>query len=588
MATAILNCGTMMTIRIGCGLFLWSLLLAADRSTAPVVRQVWTGDDVPYKWVVAPDGRSIAFSDGSHEIALFDLATGVRRSLRSGPRSSGTLYGLAWSQNGSEILYSWTTRDGTEIRSISSSGGEPRSIRRGKELVTPLGWSSDHHELFVLVWKDGAWELASVTLRTGELRVLRTLSDPALRPRAVTAVISPNGDNVAFSRVTPAGTRDISMVSTGTGRETSLITHPADDYPLAWTPDGRRLLFSSDRTGTRDAWAVEVKQGAPSGLPVRVRRDLGLVVPHGMTRDGALFYDINLSMTDVYQVELDGASGLVTTAPVPLLEHYTGFNSGPDWSPDGDHFVAQIGEPGSPEGIDLLIRSLSTGQEHILRPAMVRFNRPRYASDGRSVVVHGTAITGASGIVSIDLQSGSVTPLVPRGVTVLMNPAWSKDGRRLFYQQDGDSVWMLDRESGSKTQIYSVPNHAPNFDSAPSRDGTRIAVVNGDTLYISKVGGESRQVVYLKPPDTFTASPGCLAWTADGRWVIFGKRVGERRELWRVPAESGRAEPLGLTAFAKDIYFLRASDDGRRLAFAMGDFLIRGSEIWAMEHFPIP
>jgi len=47
-------------------------------------------------------------------------------------------------------------------------------------------------------------------------------------------------------------------------QEISQITkNPANDYHVKWSPDGKRIAFSSDRTGNTDIWVKDVKDVFP-------------------------------------------------------------------------------------------------------------------------------------------------------------------------------------------------------------------------------------------------------------------------------------------------------------------------------------
>ncbi|MBK5295199.1 MAG: hypothetical protein JJE04_26430 [Acidobacteriia bacterium] len=67
-----------------------------------------------------------------------------------------------------------------------------------------------------------------------------------------------------------------------------------------------------------------------------------------------------------------------------------------------------------------------------------------------------------------------------------------------------------------------------------------------------------------------------LAWSYDGRWVIFASRG----LLWRVPAQGGAPEKIGFEAEA--IRELRMNPRGDRIAFTAGSSA-RG-EVWVMEN----
>ncbi len=64
-----------------------------------------------------------------------------------------------------------------------------------------------------------------------------------LQPR-----ISPNGDAVLFNAPNPQnGNRDVWHTELARGITTKLTTHIANDWYPVWSPDGRQILFWSDR-----------------------------------------------------------------------------------------------------------------------------------------------------------------------------------------------------------------------------------------------------------------------------------------------------------------------------------------------------
>ena len=95
-----------------------------------------------------------------------------------------------------------------------------------------------------------------------------------------------------------------------------LVQHPANDVIFDWTPDGKRILFGSDRSGTMGAWWIRIADGKPDGPPELVKPDLGQDVrPMGFTRDGSYYYGVRTGMSDVYIAEVDFASGRVLAQP---------------------------------------------------------------------------------------------------------------------------------------------------------------------------------------------------------------------------------------------------------------------------------
>ena len=84
--------------------------------------------------------------------------------------------------------------------------------------------------------------------RSGE--ELGVLAGPAenSQPR-----LSPQGDRVLFSRPdAESGNRDVWALEIGRGIMSRLTTHSASDWYPVWSPDGRQVLFGSDRDGGPD------------------------------------------------------------------------------------------------------------------------------------------------------------------------------------------------------------------------------------------------------------------------------------------------------------------------------------------------
>jgi eukaryotic-like serine/threonine-protein kinase len=62
--------------------------------------------------------------------------------------------------------------------------------------------------------------------------------------------ISPDGSRVAYTRPDDrTGNRDVWIVEIARAVSTRLTTHVANDWFPVWSPDGRQLLFGSDRDG---------------------------------------------------------------------------------------------------------------------------------------------------------------------------------------------------------------------------------------------------------------------------------------------------------------------------------------------------
>lgn len=89
-------------------------------------------------------------------------------------------------------------------------------------------------------------------------------------------------------------------------------------------------------------------------------------------------------------------------------------------------------------------------------------------------------------------------------------------------------------------------------------------------------GGEPRQVVRID--DGLGVR---LAWTPDGRALLFTRKGPEKkRELWRVSAQKGEPERLGLVM--NEMQDIAVHRDGKRIAIGVMQY---EPEIWVMENF---
>jgi Tol biopolymer transport system component len=555
------------------------------------VRQVWIGPppaDRDDTWAVSADGNLLAYRDEQSRLALFDFRSNRKHSLGVDVPADQWRLVLTWSRDGSRLAYNRRAEDGRmQIQVIPVAGGAPKVIAERRTYAAPLVWSADGDRLLIAVEQGANDEVSWVPVGAGAATVIKRLDGSRRSGWRTMAVLSPDGQFLALPKIADGGeTRDVIVMRLDGTRVSAVVEHPADDYPAGWTAEGNQLLFISDRSGSVDLWALPMTDGTPRDIAQRIRRDVGLVQPLGLTTSGALFYAINLSMSDVYTVELDSLSGQVLGTPRPVASRFAGYNSAPDISPDGQEIVYQIGRPGSPDGIHLLFQSLRERRERSIRPQLRQFSRPRYDPRGGSVAVHGISTDGTQGIYRVDNETGEVALLVASPSGDLSNPGWSRDGRVLFFERGEHTVSMLDRQGGQTRDVYRFSTSAANFTSSPSPDGRTLAVVHGVSLYVVDVAsGRARELLRLHEPEQFHGFPGSLAWMPDGHTILFGKSIGDQRQLWRVSDRGLALEWLGLLVERRNLYFLRTSPDGRRIAFVIGDYDIRPHEVWVLENF---
>jgi Tol biopolymer transport system component len=426
---------------------------------------------------------------------------------------------------------------------------------------------------------------------------------------------SPDGRFVAYD-LSPQGgwhPRDIVAVPVEGGPEVPLVQHPANDLLLEWTPDGRGILFASDRSGHWDLWVLPMHDGQPGGSPELVKPNFESLIDGlaftslGFTPDGSYYYKVSVRENDVYLATLDRAKNRLQR-PTKLASD-VGYSTSTEWSRDGQYLAYVCGWGSAYEPFILAIRSAKTGKERRLRlDGLIRHGGhgfdPRWSSNGRFILAdarerdYAGPLMDSQGLYRIDVQTGSVTPLVQTTADIagIDSPAWSPDGRVIFERRPPDGpaprIVTRDLESGEEKELYrTVPpaqvHHWPTSNLSVSPDGQRLAFVWAERkttalMVLPAAGGKPRELLRAQEPETISLP----AWAPDSRHIMYARRVsGEKRkfELWRISAEGGEPQNLGLMMEARVPYGLSVHPDGKRIAFTAG--AERRDEVWVLKNF---
>ena len=582
--------------------------------SGPTYRQVYAGPKVGTEGTISPDGRYLSYVDWeTGDLALHDFATGADRrltdqgtwaqSVRPMPDPLIEPHEFAdestISRDGKQVAYSWfngTDRYELRVASLRATGlVQPRRVFDSEDVhwIGPYDWSPDGKWIAVFLQrKDWTNHVGLVSAETGSLRVLRPADGNGK------AFFSPDGKYLGFDdRVPgrPPRDRDVSIVTVDGGGEVKAVVNPSQDVMMGWSPDGKLLLFASDRTGSMALWGVPVGAGKTQGTPVLLRPEIA-PTSLGLTAAGALYVRATVSDRDIHVASLDFNTGKVLSPPARPIQTFMGSNSQPDWSPDGK-YLAYASVHSAVGGDKVLsIRSVESGETRDLHPSLAGFNWPRWAPDGRSFVSQGTDSQGRQGIYRIDAQTGEVTPIAySTPGSPFRVPQWSPDGRRIFYAS-GSAIFERELASGDVRQLIQRKGLISTTASV-SPDGRYIAVRAQlerpfyAVLLIPAAGGEPRELLRTdetqalgNPLLTGDAVVGSiLAWAPGGRGVIVQKIVGtgQRRELWLIPVEGGEPRKLDL-AIDQDAHPMRVHPDGRQVAYVVGTTRV---EVLVLENF---
>ncbi len=595
-----------------------SLLKTKTEAGEMKIRKVLEGQIVVYS-SVSPDGKYYAYPDWKKggNLGVKDFATGESRILTED--EGGFAADARWSPEGKNLAYcwaDWSDVNTVELRVAGLDGSGSRILFKKKSVhAFPFDWSPDgKHILVYFAGKPLSSEyksvnLALVSVEDGSVKILKTykLTEPFQSGRLIKqGYYSPVGRFIAYTKEVKSGQsvhNDVFLFSLDERKEISLVRHPADEYLLGWSPDGRQVLFASNRTGTIGIWAVRVSEKGIHEDPVLIKDNMGPLITLGLTDDGALYYGLMNDLSFIYQAELDPESGRAVDSPKKLSLPHEGYNINPCFSPEGDR-LAYVSNRGVFRKFDnpvLCIHNLNSGENTEIRMNLKASNQPMWSPDGSRIHVVGCVKEWEWALYSIDPQTKKVEVAIPpEEDTDVYGHCWSEKGNSIFYLRikpiaEGSAICnnqIIHRnlEKGQEREIgtfQSVNSTHELFCISP--DGKKLAYVQRDADQnkdiinaISVSGGNPKKICIL---DLNKYRIMDLAWSQDGRFILFSSydRSEGNCELMRVPAEGGEPEKLGISM--SGISYLSIHPDGRQIAFSSPGETKRPPEIWVMENF---
>lgn len=263
--------------------------------------------------------------------------------------------------------------------------------------------------------------------------------------QSFTSANSP-GEAIVYTTLRPPNL-DIYLFERPGGLPRRLTDHPALDYNASFSPDGRWLVFTSERNGNVDLYALDLEGG---GTPVRLTTHPGLDDAASFDSDGRrlAFVSTRDGDADIFVMAFVPGEAAVESRAVNLTRSPGGdFN--PVFAPDGRRIAfarqdalwgARNGnEPGADFGVNVYVMDVDGSNVRALtkpgsglefRPASALplvSGSPAWALDNRALYYHRIGREGAEiRRVSVD---GLNDTLIVRGG---MSPSVGSDGRIAF------------------------------------------------------------------------------------------------------------------------------------------------------------
>jgi dipeptidyl aminopeptidase/acylaminoacyl peptidase len=295
----------------------WEIFeLALDGPSEP--RQLSRGPGGKFHPRYAPDGRHLAFMtdfDGGENfhLYLYEFARDRQRDLTPGISCALQAF-FSWSHDGQQIAYlsDVSGQFNTYVRSIGGEGEDPLVLDAGHP-GWKVRWSPDGHWLAVTAEASGVdFNTYIVPAKGGKAICLSADGRPI---NAKDAAWSPDSKRLAFSSDVH-GQFDIGIYDLA-GKTITWLTSGKDQkqYP-AWSPDGRRLAYVLNR-GTLTWLAIQ----APGEARLLYQVEPGVhYLPRFLDNQRLLFvFDNPRHPSDLWILSPDGSTTQLTHSMPPEL-----------------------------------------------------------------------------------------------------------------------------------------------------------------------------------------------------------------------------------------------------------------------------
>jgi Tol biopolymer transport system component/DNA-binding winged helix-turn-helix (wHTH) protein len=353
----------------------------------------------------------------------------------------------------------------------------------------------------------------------------------------------------------------------------------------SWSPDGRQLVFTSEKSGNADLWVQTLDEPRARQLTVDAAHD---TTPDWSPDGRWIAFRSERGGGGIFRISSDGTRE----------ERMSTFGFHPQWSPSGDqilfsgptvrtgprrfYVVESAGGEPREVAVNVVSRFTSSGSTKL---GWLNSVAAGWHPDGRRVSFWGRAATGRWEFLTTDLSSGaSVLSDISEAAQeklrhdlVFRRFVWHPEGRYLYFEagaENATNIWRVPINSATLAW-RSLPERlttsaSEEADLAIAPDGRSIALTirtPRTRLWAIEFDGRTGRVV--GPGDALTSGrAGEIDADAarDGSKIAYRAVRGQRSEVWELDT-TNRQERLLLASVGWRPSLPRWSSDGRYVAY---------------------
>ena len=457
---------------------------------------------------LSPDASQIAFTWNSPEFRKWNIYVqriGGGRPLQITHTQGPMIAWVDWSPDGRLLVFGRCEEDNHgSLYTIPALGGREHRVT---DVACDWGmtgavWSPDGQSLLFSDFCAGGVSMGIVAFRvaTGKKQCLATPDSNSDNFHYPT--LSPDGKNVAFVKESTIRVMDLFVVPFKGGTPHRLTSEGRLLGQFVWAPDGKSVIFTSDREGVggRRLWRVSLHGG-----PIEPENDalLAKIFPGQMPlsvlsrdRRRVAYVDSHFENYSIRRASL-AESGARVISEETVLQQPAEMD-GPRLSPDGSGLVFQSALSGARNIWTSDAAGHNTLQLTSFSGELV--GTPRWSPDGKKIVFVRRP-TDRAQIFMIDAEGRNMHALT-EGEHENDVPIWSRDGKGVYFASDRTGRYELWKEDLASSTLTQVTKHG-GFLGVESYDGRHLYYVKHFSAGIWRMpidGGEEERIINLPEP----------------------------------------------------------------------------------------